>query len=167
MSFAVKNSHGFHFPLKVHISKWRLIPLRQDAIVHRIQRHQALTYGPYRIPQHKNPSVNTKSNRYLQKCNEETSLRQPVVATVWNTFGHGDWRVDEVPRQPRPQGLLAFQYARPWGRGWSPEVTHTSYVKRSPFLAPHTRATAESKSQSGSRRLSPNFVAIQIVQKTD
>lgn len=104
MSFAVKNSHGFHFPLKVHISKWRLTPLRQDAIVHRIQRHQALTYGPYRIPQHKNPSVNTKSNRYLQKCNEETSLRQPVVELserscysvkhLWSC----DWRVDEVPR---------------------------------------------------------------------
>ena len=58
----------------------------------RIQRHQAFTNGPYRISQHKNPSVNTKSNRYLQTCNEKNSLRQIVVATVKNTdttyFGH-------------------------------------------------------------------------------
>ena len=67
-------------------------PFHQHAIVRTIQRHQAFTYGPNRISQHKNPSVNTKSDQYLQTCTEKTSLRQIVVATVKNTdttnFGH-------------------------------------------------------------------------------
>ena len=140
MSCEVKNSHCFHFPLKVHtcsrlpvtrtfynsnlpltrsnfcfpsdhfpynftldnpksrslelfsfslkssnyrkstISTWRPmpVPFHQHAIVRRIERHQAFTYGSNRISQHKNPSVNTKSDQYLQTCTEKTSLRQIV-----------------------------------------------------------------------------------------
>ena len=53
-------------------------PFHQHAIVRRIERHQAFTYGSNRISQHKNPSVNTKSDQYLQTCTEKTSLRQIV-----------------------------------------------------------------------------------------
>ena len=51
--------------------KWRIITFRKDTL-HGTQRRQAFTYGPYRMTQHKNLSINTTSNQYLQTCTQKT-----------------------------------------------------------------------------------------------
>lgn len=54
-------------------SRWvSLVQSKMDEL-HGTERHQAFTYGANRMSQHKNLSINTKSNQYLQTCTEKTS----------------------------------------------------------------------------------------------